>query len=304
MDLIAWRVLVCLCFNVGEFVKRFFVIGAPRSGTTLLRLMLNRHPEVCVPPEAGFLVWLYNKYSVEARAGQKEKFLSDLKDTKKIESWNLDFSLLSGYLQRDSGGSYAELMDSIYRFYAERVLGKEVEHFGDKNNYYLEHVDLLHKMFPSAKYVHIVRDGRSVAASYKRLMQKEMRSKYAPVLPTDIADIASEWRANILRVHESFDNLPGGLSIAVRYEDLVLHTEETLKRVSNFLGFDFHSDMLTYYLTSEREGLEPTEYMEWKEKNLKPIDSSSVTAYQALSDGDRKHFESVNFDLLKEYQYL
>jgi hypothetical protein len=75
-------------------MDRFFIIGNPRSGTTLLRLMLNKHSEIIVPPEAGFLVWLYKNLKVDYFNNGYKIFLEDLKATNKIESWNLNYNEL------------------------------------------------------------------------------------------------------------------------------------------------------------------------------------------------------------------
>jgi hypothetical protein len=70
-------------------MQRFFIIGNPRSGTTLFRLMLNKHSKMIVPPEAGFLVWLYKDIKDENFNKGYRKFIELLRDTSKIETWNI-----------------------------------------------------------------------------------------------------------------------------------------------------------------------------------------------------------------------
>src|SRR3972149_1986006 len=99
-----------------------FVIGNPRSGTTLLRLMLNNHRNIVVPPECGFAVWWYAKYkdwSKDSCQGHHclDRFLKDLMTSKKIETWNLDFGALGKYIQSVKPFNYAELVSCIYIFF-------------------------------------------------------------------------------------------------------------------------------------------------------------------------------------------
>lgn len=284
-------------------MKRFFIIGNPRSGTTLFRLMLNKHSSISVPPEAGFLIWLYEKYSNITNNTDYTNFINDLKETKKIESWNINYNELNDFLQNSEISSYTELIDKVYEFYTLHVINKQVKLYGDKNNYYLNHIDLLATMYPNAKFIHIIRDGRSIAVSYKELMQKDMKSKYSPNLPTKIKDIATEWTTNISTIEKSFEKLATDNILTIRYEDLVLTPEITLIKVCTFLDIEFEEQMLEYYKTQEREGLEPKEYMEWKSKNLKPIISSEAYKLDKLSDDEKDEFNSLAQEILTRYDY-
>ncbi len=73
-------------------IPPFFIIGNPRSGTTLLRLMLNNHPLISVPPECGFAVWLYEKYKAENFLDKSivRNFIADVVKSRKFETWGID----------------------------------------------------------------------------------------------------------------------------------------------------------------------------------------------------------------------
>ncbi len=285
-------------------MKRFFIIGNPRSGTTLFRLMLNKHSNVCVPPEAGFLVWLYQSYLGIEKPYNYKEIINFLKNTSKIENWNFDFIALEKYLVYESPDSYAMLMDKIYDFYIQKTLKKDAKWYGDKNNYYLNHINLLHDIYPEAKFLHIIRDGRSVAASYKGVMEKNIVSKYAPKLPTNIEKIANEWINNIEKIENSFAHLFYDLTITLRFEDLVLDTQNVLINVCNFLSIQYEDEMVEYYKTKVVDGLEPKEYLAWKSKNLLPIQKNEVQKYKLLSSKDLSVFENAASYLLKKYRYM
>lgn len=285
-------------------MERFFILGNPRSGTTLFRLMLNKHSNMVVPPEAGFLVWLSHDYANHHFDNNYSDFLKALKNTTKIDSWNLDYNDLELFLENLNPDNYTKVIDVIYKYYVQKVLNKNKNIIGDKNNYYIRHVDDIVGLYPNAKFIHIIRDGRSVAASYQGLMKKKMKSKYAPNLPSKIEDIAYEWMDNILAVEKSFKYLDDKQTLTVRFEDLVNKPEMILMKVCNFLNVEYEDKMLKYYDTSYDEGLEPKEFLEWKSKNLNPIDKAEANKFELLSDSDRVKFDSICEELLVKYNYI
>ena len=82
--------------------RMFFVIGNPRSGTTLLRLMLNNHPEVTVPPECGFAMWLHEIYVNTDFSDMTsiDDFLEKLSTVKKIETWKINLAELKNFFDK------------------------------------------------------------------------------------------------------------------------------------------------------------------------------------------------------------
>lgn len=285
-------------------MNRFFIIGNPRSGTTLLRLMLNRHKSISVPPEAGFLVWLHKEFSdFKFTEENLSVFVGALKNTKKIENWNLDFQTLEGHIRERKPDDFAALMNEIYAYYSKVQLNKNVELYGDKNNYYLNKIDVLHKLYPTAKFLHIIRDGRSVAVSYKELMQKAIDSKYAPNLPADIENIANEWVSNIRTIEASFEKIDPILHQTVRFEDLVAEPEQSLRLICEFFEVDFDNAMLKYYETTHSGGLEPDEYMQWKSKNKMPLQTEEIEKYKKLDKQEILIFNDIARKVLEKYKF-
>ncbi|MBB1352350.1 MULTISPECIES: sulfotransferase [unclassified Pseudoalteromonas] len=284
-------------------MNRFFVIGSPRSGTTLFRLMLNKHKGLVVPPEAGFLTWLYGNYK-DFNCGMIDDFVEDLSQTKKFASWNVDISALREYLVKAGPQNYKSLIDLVYAFYAQRVLKKNVTIMGDKNNFFLNEIDKINGIYPDCKFIHIVRDGRSVAVSYQGLASRKLKSSNAPQLSGCIHDIAKVWKADIAAIESSFARIAKDRVMCIRFEDLVLETESTLKEVSAFLNVEYDPEMLNYYLTTESEGLEPKDFLEWKEKNSKPLLPEEAYKYKLMEHNDKVIFEKICFNELQKYSYI
>jgi len=231
-------------------------------------------------------------------------FFEDFSRTKKIENWNLNLNELKKYVDEEMPPNYSALMDCIYKFYTLSNLSKSVEFFGDKNNFYLKSIDLLNDLYDDAKFIYIVRDGRSVAASYKALNRFSFTSDYAPELPVDTEAIAVEWRDNIAAVNKSLCKLDSQKYYTIRFEDLVLRPEYFLQEICHFLKVDFDQAMLDYFLTTVREGLEPPEFSQWKSKNTMPLQKDEILKYQSLGDADLKVFEKIASVGLSQYQYI
>ncbi len=284
-------------------VQRSFILGNPRSGTSLFRIMMNSHPRIVSPPESGFLQWWYEKYNgwtVKDNQVKLEAFVKDLLSSKKIEEWDMDEKEITDFIKKQKPSNYAELMDCIYIFYAKKQ-GKQVQVIADKNNYYIHHLDGLLEIWPDSKFVLVVRDGRDVACSYMALKDLDTESPYRPDLPSEVAEIAQEWKQNNTEIKKFLKkNEKKNSSIVVRYEDFILSPREELKRVCDFSQIEFSDKMLEYYLYND----EPDSTMDWKKKTKKPLDKKNVGKYKKiLSKEEVKIFNRIAGDTLKEFGY-
>ena len=284
-----------------------FIIGNPRSGTTLLRLMLTCHRNIVIPPECSFAVWWYQKYrnwNSESAKQNLDAFLDDLFGSKKIETWNLNRELLRETLSEKEPESYSDLVSLIYEKFAMQQ--KETfKRLGDKNNYYLNHIETIFELFSDVQFIHIVRDGRDIACSYKKLAVSKFDSKYAPQLPTEISEIAREWINNLKKIKKSFQTIGWDKVIEIRYEDLVTESEKTLRNICSFLNEEYDPSMSDFYLLNMEKELEPRELMQWKGKTLEKPTRSEVEKYQIeLTLPEIKEFEIIAEELLAHYRYL
>ncbi len=259
----------------------FFIIGNPRSGTTLFRLIMDSHPDLVVPPECGFLVWWYKKYkdwTLDSLSSdsQMRRLLHDFENSRKMETWGMDFGKLRSYIERIAPENYGELSACLYEFYSLKSNGK-VLRWGDKNNFYIHEIATLNAIYPNALYLLITRDGRDVACSYRELNRRKIQSRYAPDLPDDIVDIASEWLSNNQHAIRTLkDN--GKPYHWDRNEDLVLNPEDTIRSCCRFLDVEFSPVQLDFFQARSSE--EPEEFLQWKEKVRNPIQASSVGRFK------------------------
>src|SRR3546814_7662722 len=111
--------------------RPIFVIGNPRSGTSLLRLMLTNHPEICIAPECGFLQWWYDRYfnwglNDSRNEDKVDEFIKNFSQSRKIETWNISYQKLRNRIIEEQPRSYAELVSLPYLEYADnKQIGRE-----------------------------------------------------------------------------------------------------------------------------------------------------------------------------------
>lgn len=275
----------------------FFVLGNPRSGTTLLRLMLTAHPAIVVPPEAGFAVWLMQH--LPQQGFSVRRFVEAVAKTKKIESWCLDYVALERFLGDHRVDNKIDAIKAVYRFYVD-TCKPSARLIGDKNNFYIHHIDVLSRVSPTAKFIHIVRDGRDVACSYRGLMAKRIVSDYAPRLAVDIAEIATEWRDNNAEIIAA---LAHRQSLRIRLEQLVSEPRRVLEQVCHFLDVGFDAAMLSYYQDSNESFFEPREFDQWKAKNRQPLVNENYKYRTELSASEITEFNCIAGDMLLRLGY-
>ena len=279
-----------------------FVIGNPRSGTTLLRLMLTCHPNICVPPEAGWLINLYPKYrDFTLRTDRLKRFVDDLFSPPKIEGWGLERFNLLERLEEAKPTDYATLASHVYLYYAS-VHQPGKSRWGDKNNFHLNHIEKIHRLFPDAHFLHIIRDGRDVACSYRDLSQ--IQGEYAPKLSASICGAAYDWVKNIKIIQKSFATIGQGRTLAIRYEDLVQQPHKTLQMVCDFLGEDYDERMLSFAEENRKKQLEPEMFMNWKTRTKEQLTDTRAERWKReMFEEDRYLFQLLAKETLMRYGY-
>jgi Sulfotransferase family len=216
-----------------------FVVGVGRSGTTLLRLMLDAHPGLTIPPETHFAPELIRA------AGKRRASADGLAEIVVSQRQWGDFGLDEGELRArlaaldplDAAGA----LRAFYALYAQRA-GKP--RWGDKTPIYVEHMLEIAAALPEARFVHLIRDGRDVALSRIRRALDE---------PPPVDRVAKNWARRIRDARKQARRLPHYMEL--RYEDLVTDTEAALRRVCELIELPYDAAMLDYHArAAERLG--------------------------------------------------
>jgi hypothetical protein len=259
------------------------VLGVSRSGTTLLKAMLDAHSQLAIPSESYFLPQLWNRHGARPK---RVAFVEDLTRLERLREWGVDPEAVRARLPERP--TFAEAIQSIYRLYAE---SRGKPRFGEKTPLYMQHLDVLERAFPGARYVHIVRDGRDAAVS---LLAMTRKPRFNLSRPRRVGDFAVAWRREV-RTAQRFGRTH--LYCEVRYEDLVAQPEARLREISAFLELEYEPGMLEYH---RRE--DPSLYADHPRLAEPPV-RDTRSWRRELRPADVELFEAIAGDLLTELGY-
>lgn len=275
-----------------EHVKErpFFVVGVGRSGTTLLRLMLHHHPRLALPYESHFVTHYQDRLSQYGDLNITEnlqRLVNEILDEPNLKMWDQVFApqeILDAVEDASLGG----VVDALYRVYASHR-GKA--RWGDKSDY-LDRMHIINDVFPTAQFIHIVRDGRDVARSVMKLSWG----------PDDILRSADWWDEHTRLGRRMGAILGPKRYTEVRYEDLVEHSERELRRLCDFLGEDYSADMLSYHKGPEQ--VIPDALKEQHKNFDKPPDASRCYSWKReMHPIDVELFTRRASRMLEEFEY-
>lgn len=214
--------------------RPIFVLGCPRSGTTLLQLMLHSHHRIAIPPETRFVISTYQSRGdfgdlrdparlralAESIVGRRQTLFYDLG----LDPKQMVEEIVAG------PPTLGSVFGAVFRAYVRRF-GKP--RWGDKRPGYYAFIPALARLFPSAQFVHLVRDGRDCVASLKAM----------PWFNHDIYAAVATWMEATGRGRRAGAALPAGSYWELRYEDLVADPAGQLRALCDFLGEEYDPAM-------------------------------------------------------------
>jgi hypothetical protein len=273
--------------NAPQREPAVIVLGVSRSGTTLLKEMLDRHSELAIPSESYFIPQLWDRHGPRP---DREAILADLGRLARVREWGVSPQDVRRLLPAEP--SFADVMGAVYRVYAE---SRGKERFGDKTPAYMQHLDLLERVFPGAQYVHIVRDGRDAALSFVAMRR---RPRFNLARPRRLGDFACQWDHEVRAARRFGSVLGGARYLELRYENLVAEPELHLRGVCRFLGLRFEPEMLEYH-----QRLDATTLQDHPRLAQAPTTGLRDWREQMAPD-DVELFEAVAGPLLAEIGYV
>lgn len=230
-----------------------FVVGCQRSGTTLLRLMLDSHPEIACGPETRFLG------SFEAITGSEWHRISRFGHSR--EYWLMKM---------------ADFFSSFQEDYA-RSRGKR--RWADKTPLYAMHLEFILELFPDAQIVHLIRDVRDVTASHRSAFG------YRAAL-----NAPRKWSRYITEARRVGMPLLGTQYLEIRYENLVRDAEETMRGLLDYLHEPWDEAVLHY---EDAPHDVPTRYWERTADRRKAVGSSGGAVYASGRSGRRRTIDPL-----------
>jgi Sulfotransferase family len=262
------------------------VLGVGRSGTTLLRVMLDRNTMLAIPYETFFVPQLAHRHG---RRPKLDEFLDDLGRLRTLYDWGVTPEDVRSHLRE--GMTTREAIAAIYETYAERQ-GKP--RWGDKTPVYMQQLPLLEDIFPDAIWIHLVRDGRDAALSFLELPEGFAGKTWAQ--PRTVAQFAARWRTEILAARR-LGRHAGGRYLELRYEDLVAEPERELRHICEHASLPWEAEMLDHTRVSD------TAHMP-EHRNLAQPPTPGLRDWRSqMGHEDALAFEQVAGDVLKSSSY-
>lgn len=278
------------------------IVGAPRSGTTMLRLMLDAHPQLAIPPETGFLS-LAAALKPSEQSLHPDLFLNAITNfPREMPTWP-DFGIATEdfreELHRLELFTAADGFRAFYRLYARRF-GKN--RWGDKTPGYVLHITDIAEALPEAHVIHIIRDGRDVTLSWRQHW-------FAP--SQEIKVLAEHWRHHVMEGRQQGSRCRHYLE--VRYEALVRNPADVLEEVCAFLELPYMDQLERYHETAmdrlqehggrrSRDGslvISREERLRQQRLVAHPPDASRICAWKETMTADEKTaFDAAAGELL------
>ena len=268
----------------------FFIVGSDRSGTTMLRLMLDRGADgPAIPPETMFITDF--RGVLEAGSGLEEhdaakEYTRRVWAHPRVQLWGIPGEPTPPPV----GLSHRE----AFRWAVEQPFLAYMRHEGktwwaDKTPPNIDHVELLASIFEGAKFVELVRDGRDVTLSMIGM----------PWGDNNVWTCGVRW-AHCIREGERQRAVHPDSMLLVRYEDLVTEPREQLQRVSEFLEMAYSDDMLAV----EKTDTSKLQHQDWFSNLWKGINTSAMDKWRTkMSEHDQRVFLAAAGDELRLHGY-
>ena len=246
-----------------------FIGGATRSGTTLLRLMLDAHPQIAIPSETHFVP------DVIARCVDGPVTAAELAAIvtghPRWGDFGLDAREYEARVAALEPLTAAEAIRAFYRLYAAK---QSKARWGDKTPGYIRKTQPIQRVLGEARFIHMIRDGRDVALSVLPL-------NFGPSTVTEAAELWVKRVSTGRRQANAANHYT-----EVTYEDVIADTEATLRRVCEFLDLGFDPAMLAYHERADERLAEKARDLEKEGGRTQPA-AARVASHALASEAPR-----------------
>jgi len=243
----------------------FFILGRGRSGTSLLRSLLNEHPQLFVPRECFFMMNLYSAYKNVKDWTPKKRlaYYNDIWTDSRINiNWSFDKKLLKKDILESPDQDFVGLSKLVYIHHLRNVGKDSTELIGDKNPIHSLFTNELSELFKNSKFIYLSRDHRDNILSFKNV-------KFDFNHPAILAQRWKSYNSNILSVYERH----GSNFLWVKYEDLISSPETSLREICDFLGVGYSGKMMEFYKRKEIT-------RSWHVNLNQPIDAKNLNKWE------------------------
>jgi hypothetical protein len=271
-----------------------FIVGCPRSGTTLLQRIVDAHPEMAIHETFWIPYYFEKRIGLTPDGRVTPELVSRLFEYYRFYRMKLARAEVERLLVSGDHDDYATFVTALFDLYGKHR-GKAL--VGDKTPEYVHSISTLHALWPKAKFVHLIRDGRDVCLSAVHWRRKT--AKLAALFTTwredPITTGACWWDWHVRRGLEAGKLLGPELYCEVRYEALIARPEEECARLCNFLDVPFAEVMLRFYEGRTRDRLDLDAKDAWL-----PITAGLRDWRSQMAADEVERFEAAAGDLLEQ----
>lgn len=275
--------------------RPIFVVGSPRSGTTLLQRILRSHAAISSPTgESHFIIPLYRRRTsfgdlrkldnVRKVLAEMHRINAEFLDTD-LHGMRFDIDPLADEFHAAGHDTIPSIVDALF---AKNALNEGKRRWLDKTPYYVLHLPLLLEMFPGAQIVHIIRDGRDCALS--------MLERRYDFHVYNVYHAAKYWQQYVETGRRHGNILSTTVYHELRYEDLVADPATYLRRVCAFLGEAYDDNLINYQKSRTGGGKTPL--------LAQPLKSNNAEKWRAeMTPRQIQIFEAAAGTTLREHGY-
>lgn len=275
-----------------------FVVGNPRSGTTLLERMLNAHPRLAIIHESHWITRFYTRRIGVGRDGiVTPDLVRHLGEHHRFHLLKMSVRDIGAIIEGEPGMRYADFISRLFDLYGRRE-GKPL--VGDKTTGgYVRRLPLLHDLWPGARFVHLIRDGRDVCLSMRTWPKADRAAGRFAIWDEDpVATTALWWDWQVRLGHEGGSAIGPERYREVRFEDLVSGPEDQCRALCEFLGVPFDDAMCRFNEGRVRDARGLSANQAW----LAPTPGLRDWRTQ-MPERDVRVFEAIAGDLLETLGY-
>jgi len=288
-----------------------FIVGCARSGTTLLQRMINAHGQIAVTPEAHWICRLFE----QGKGLMPEEVVTPefvpllLKELNpRFARLNIGQEELLRLLAGDRPVNYTSFVSGIFDLYGK---AKRKELVGNKTPGFVRKIRTLHALWPRARVVHLIRDGRDVCLSMiNRPLHNVNRGPLCTWAQDPVTTAGLWWEWSVKLGRQAGNSLGPALYYEVRYESLVAQAAEECAALCAFLGLPYQEVMLRFHEGRKRTALLSEAKHAWlpsmedeSEFRLRPITAGLRDWRSQMPRKDVERFEGAAGGLLDELGY-
>lgn len=278
-----------------------FIVSSGRSGTTLLVALLNATEQINIPYESDFIARAYSYYENKQffQDEDYQKIARLFQITSQPKGWGMSEKYLLSCLKEQNPQTFSEVNTAIYTAFQKKQGNTGEKKYGIKSPVLISSLEEIGNVYPKAKIIHVVRDGRDVCLSYRKIHQKS-KIKFGP---KGIVSSALYWIDGLRRIEEAKQTE----IYQLRYEDLIEKTEQELMNICAFLDLEYKLEIYNNYLKqAQNQEIVPQKLQQIVHKKIgKQIDSQNSQKFlNQMNQVEKFVFELIAIPYLKKYNYI